>query len=88
MKLSTHGRRISGVEILDITPHGIWLSVKATEYFLPYQNYPWFKAAKVSDILQVKFLHDEHLHWPALDIDLHVDSLKHPDRYPLVYRTA
>jgi hypothetical protein len=24
------------------------------------------------------------LHWPDLDVDLHVDSIEHPERYPLV----
>jgi hypothetical protein len=25
-----------------------------------------------------------HLHWPDLDIDLAVESLRHPERYPLI----
>jgi len=24
-----------------------------------------------------------HLHWPDLDVDLSVESIEHPERYPL-----
>jgi hypothetical protein len=34
----------------------------------------------------VRFLHGRHLHWPDLDVDLEVDALEHPERYPLAYR--
>jgi hypothetical protein len=27
-----------------------------------------------------------HLYWPDLDIDLAVESIEHPERYPLVSR--
>ena len=30
--------------------------------------------------------HGEHLHWPTLDVDLSLDSLKHPEAYPLTAR--
>jgi hypothetical protein len=26
----------------------------------------------------------EHLYWPALDVDLTLESIRHPERYPLV----
>src|SRR3546814_7518272 len=28
----------------------------------------------------------QHLYWPDLDIDLAVDSIRHPERFPLVSR--
>jgi hypothetical protein len=31
--------------------------------------------------------HPGHLRWPALDVDLSVDSIEHPDRYPRIART-
>lgn len=56
------------------------------EYFLPYDQYPWFRKATVSEIHNVQLLHDRHLHWPDLDVDLDVQSLDEPEKYPLVYR--
>jgi hypothetical protein len=29
-----------------------------------------------------------HLYWPQLDIDLAVESIIHPERYPLMSRNA
>jgi hypothetical protein len=64
---------------------GIWLLVYDTEYFLSYKDYPWFEEAKISDIYHVELLHKTHLHWPMLDVDLDLDSIKNPEKYPLVY---
>ena len=30
-----------------------------------------------------KLLHDHHLHWPELDVDLEIEVLEHPEQYPL-----
>jgi hypothetical protein len=32
----------------------------------------------------VQLNHNRHLHWPALDVDLCLDCLENPDRYPLI----
>ena len=56
------------------------------EYFLPYSEYPWFQNAKISELYHVELLHSTHLYWPELDIDLNLDLLKNPEKYPLIYR--
>jgi len=60
------------------------LFVKDTEYFLSYEDFPWFKDARVSEILEVELHHGFHLHWPRLDVDLDVASLKNPEQFPLI----
>jgi hypothetical protein len=60
--------------------------VRDKEYFLPYDEYPWFREAKVRDVLNVRLLHEDHLHWPKLDVDLSVESLENPERFPLTYQ--
>ena len=85
MKSNKLGKNISEIEI-HTSPFGMWLLVCDTEYFLSYKNYPWFKEAKISDIYNVKLLHGAHLHWPTLDIDLDLDALESPEKYPLTYR--
>jgi hypothetical protein len=72
--------------VANIDSHGFWLLVRGKEYFLPYEDYPWFKDAKVSEILNVELHHKSHLHWPDLDVDLCVESLEHPDAFPLMYK--
>jgi hypothetical protein len=82
VKSIKHGTDIS-VSIENITPFGIWLFVKGKEYFLSYQDYPFFKERTLKSIQNVQLLHGYHLHWPELDIDLEIDNLEHPERYPL-----
>ena len=79
------GKNISRVEIVNISQGGIWLYVRSKEYFLPYENFPWFKEAKLSEIYNVKLLHGHHLRWSQLDVDLELESLDHPERFPLKY---
>ena len=86
MKSQKLGTSISRVEVLNISIHGIWLYVRRREYFLSYEDYPWFKNAKVIDICAVELIFDSHLCWPALDIDLDLDSLENPEKYPLKYK--
>lgn len=86
MSSSKPGTNISSVEVTHIDEHGLWLLVHGGEYFLPYEQYPWFREARISEILAVQLLHDNHLFWEALDIDLSVESLKNPEAYPLTYQ--
>lgn len=86
MKLSARGKNISGVEVQDVSRRGVWMLVKGREYYLPYENYPWFENARLSQVFRVDLLGDSHLHWPELDVDIELDSLDNPDSYPLIYR--
>jgi hypothetical protein len=86
MQLQTPGTTTSDVEVSNISIHGLWLYVKGREYFLSYEEYPWFKNAWMSEIHDIQLLHGIHLYWPKLDIDLSVDSLEHPEKYPLTFR--
>jgi hypothetical protein len=71
------------VSIENITPFGIWLFVKGREYFLSYKDYPYFKDRTLHEIQNVELLHEFHLFWPALDVDLEIDNLENPEKYPL-----
>jgi hypothetical protein len=81
-----HGTDTLGVEITNISKHGFWLLLDDRELFLSFEQFPWFKHASVEAILQVVRPRPEHLHWPALDIDLEIESIEHPEKYPLISR--
>lgn len=87
MSSSEVGKRISKVEVTNISPHGIWIFIEGREYFMPFEKFPWFKEGKVYEVMDVELLHGYHLYWPQLDIDLTIERLENPDNYPLVYRT-
>jgi hypothetical protein len=86
MILQKRGRNISKAEIVNISGFGIWLYTDGKEYFLPYEEYPWFYDAKIREIQNVQLIHGSHLRWPDLDIDLEIDSLENPEKYPLIYK--
>jgi len=82
MKSLKDGRNIS-VSVENITAFGIWLFVKGKEYFLDYETYPYFQHHTIEDIKNVRMSHGFHLYWPDLDVDLEVDNLENPEKYPL-----
>ena len=71
-------------KVSHISQHGSWLSLRDRELFLPYQHFPWFKDVAVSAVLNVQLPQPHHLYWPDLDIDLAVESIEHPEIFPLV----
>jgi hypothetical protein len=54
--------------------------------FLFFAGRRWFKNATVADILDVERPGDDHLHWPAIDVDLTLDMIENPRAYPLIYK--
>jgi hypothetical protein len=77
------GPLTSEVEVTNISGHGFWLFLGGRELFLSFSDFPWFAEAPVSKIAQVEWPSKDHLYWPALDIDLSVRSIEHPEEFPL-----
>jgi len=80
------GTATSAPEVTNIEKLGLWVLVDNRELFLPYETFPWFRDAAVGMILDVTRPHPNHLRWPQLDIDLSIDSIEHPENYPLQAR--
>jgi len=58
------------------------------EFFLPFDEFPWFKEAPLQSILAVQRQGPEHLYWPDLDVDLTLESIRHPEKYPLISKAG
>lgn len=86
MRSGALGKDILGAEVTNVSPHGFWLLIDAREVFVSFKDFPWFAEATIREIVNVRRPSQHHLQWPALDIDLAVESLEHPDRYPLISR--
>lgn len=54
--------------------------------FLPFEQFPWFRAETVAQLTRVERPSPDHLYWPDLDVDLSVESIEHPERFPLLNR--
>jgi hypothetical protein len=84
MKSAAPGLNTSPVEVTNISRHGFWLLLEDEELFLPFSDFPWFQHAAVGKILHVERPSANHLYWPELDVDLAVESILYPERFPLV----
>lgn len=83
-----HGTATSAVEVTHISQHGFWLLLQGEELLVPFADFPWFKQATISQLLEVKWPSENHLYWPALDIDLSVESIRNPAAFPLISKVG
>jgi hypothetical protein len=86
MKSALRGKPTSKVEVSNVSPGGFWLLLAGRELFLPFKNFPWFQDATIREITTVELPSAHHLYWPELDIDLAVESIEHPEHFPLLSR--
>jgi len=82
------GADTSDVEITNVSTHGFWLMLGTEELFVPFAQFPWFKDAPIAKLTNVERPQHHHLYWPDLDIDLAVESIRHPEKFPLVSRVS
>lgn len=80
------GTSTSEVEVTNVSKHGFWMLIRDQEAFVPFAEFPWFRDASIAQLLNVQLPSPHHLYWPDLDVDLAVESLFHPERFPLFSR--
>lgn len=78
----------TSVSVLMINAQGIMISVDGNDYFLSYNRVPWMKDATISSVLNIQKEGRSAIVWPELDVDLEIESLKHPEKYPLVMKRS
>jgi hypothetical protein len=81
-KLGPH----TSAEVSNVSATGFWLLIADKERFLPFADFPWFREARIRELTNVELQSPNHLYWPDLDVDLSVESIDHPERFPLVSR--
>src|ERR1041384_1698800 len=86
MKSARLGRGTSAVEVTNVSRTGFWLLLDGRELFLPFTQFPWFEDVTIGQLANVQRPRPDHLYWPTLDVDLSVESIEHPERFPLVSR--
>jgi hypothetical protein len=86
VNLQTLGANTSIVEVTHIDSRSLWLYVDGNEYYMPFDEFPWFADATVRQMCNVERHGNEHFYWPALDVDLTLDMIEYPDKYPRKYK--
>jgi hypothetical protein len=62
-------------------PDGIAVVINGKEYFLRFTDFPWFEhccIAELRDMTSDRW----GVYWPSLDIDLSLESIENPERFP------
>jgi len=79
-----HGHATSVVEVTHVSRHGFWLLLDDEELLVPFHEFPWFRDATIGQLSTVEWPAPDHLHWPELDVDLSVSSIRDPAAFPLI----
>jgi hypothetical protein len=77
------GTSTSSVEVTNVSKHGLWILLGDEELHLPYSEFPWFEHATIEQVSKIEWPSPDHLHWPLLDLDLSVGSIRNPSAFPL-----
>ena len=80
------GSNTSEAEVTNVSRQGFWLLLGEEELFVAFKDFPWFADAPIGKLMQVELPQPHHLYWPELDVDLAVESIRHPEAFPLVAR--
>lgn len=84
MNSAAPGKGISAVEVTNVSPNGFWLLLDSEELFVAFEHFPWFRESTIAQLTRVERPSRNHLYWPDLDIDLALESIRHPEAFPLV----
>ncbi len=66
------------------TKHSFWIFYKDKEYQIPFDVFPWFKHCTIENLFNYNVDEYGNFHWPDLDVDLNIDIIENPHKYPLV----
>ena len=83
MSSLAHGNNTLAVEVTNVSAHGLWLFAHDKELFMSYEDFPWFKNQTIESIFNVEEQDSNHFYWPDMMLTLHLESIEHPERFPL-----
>jgi hypothetical protein len=68
----------SFAEVTSINRLGFWLQCGDEELYLPFVEFPWFEHATIAQICRIECPSATRLYWPALDLDLTLETIRNP----------
>jgi hypothetical protein len=87
MSSLAHGNSTSLVEVTHISSNGVWLLTHDEELFMSYDDFPWFKSQQLKSVINVEEQSPGHFYWPEIDVDLTLEIIRHPERFPLLAKS-
>src|SRR5574344_358868 len=71
-------------EVKFISSDGFLIDVCGTTYFAAFKDFPYLYDLPVSEAYNIKYLGLGDIRWENADIDLNVDILANPAKYPKI----
>lgn len=81
------GKKKDKIEVKSVNKEGVGLIIKGKEYFLSFKHFPWLRYLTIEELSTIELRYGEDLVIPVLDIELELESLIHPENYPLLDKT-
>ena len=81
-------QRNSRAKVTKVSSRGFRLLLGTEELFVPFSEFPWFKDVPIAKLSNVERPQPHHLHWPDLDVDLAVESIRNPGEFPLMSKRS
>ena len=90
MRSVKRGSATSASEVVNVSSRGFWLffGPLERELYLSFKDFPWFADATIRQLSNVEVERGRIVRWPDLDVDLDVERIEHPARFPLVSRSS
>lgn len=74
-------------EVKFISSDGFLIDVCGTTYFAAFKDFPYLYDLPVAEAYSVEYLGQGDIRWEKADIDLNVDILASPAKYPKIMHT-
>jgi hypothetical protein len=84
MTSSKNGTATLNSEITNISQHSFWIYFNGKEYQISFDTFPWFKHCTIQNLFNYTVDDYGNFYWPDLDVDLNIDIIENPHKYPLL----
>ena len=83
-----HGTVTLGAEVTNVSKHCFRLPLAEAKLPVPFADLPWFRQATIGQVSEVRHATQDHLYWPQLEADFSIESMRKPETFRLVSRSA
>jgi hypothetical protein len=78
-----NGANVSA-EVKYVSREGLCVTVEGRDYFAAFKNFPYLADLTGAQVFRVEYCGNGHIRWEDADIDLNIEILSSPEKYPMV----
>ncbi len=84
MSLKTNGTKQERVKVTGVGNKGVSLDIHGKEYHMSYKDFPWLGSLTAQELGNIYIRYEDEIYFPDLDIELGLEILENPKKYPLL----